>query len=93
MDSPIFDGPSKNSTFTIDPSVSAASVRNVTPVLTVRLFADAGLTNGAFYGHFASKSDLVATVVAQQLADQAARVDASRSRAATVLFFASSRAG
>ena len=29
------------------------------------LVADAGLTNGAFYGHFASKDDLVAHVVAQ----------------------------
>jgi TetR/AcrR family transcriptional repressor of nem operon len=29
--------------------------------------ADAGLTNGAFYAHFASKGDLVATTVADQL--------------------------
>ena len=36
------------------------------------LVADAGLTNGAFYGHFASKDDLIATVVAEQLADQVA---------------------
>ena len=28
--------------------------------------ADAGLTNGAFYAHFASKDDLVATTVADQ---------------------------
>ena len=34
------------------------------------LVADAGLTNGAFYGHFASKDDLVASVVTQQLKDQ-----------------------
>lgn len=40
------------------------------------LVADAGLTNGAFYGHFTSKDDLIASVVAQQLADQAARVAA-----------------
>lgn len=32
---------------------------------------DAGLTNGAFYAHFPSKSDLVAVVVADQLAAQA----------------------
>lgn len=36
------------------------------------LMRDAGLTNGAFYAHFASKDDLVETVVAQQLADQRA---------------------
>lgn len=40
------------------------------------LVADAGLTNGAFYGHFASKDDLVATVVADQLATQAAAIEA-----------------
>lgn len=38
------------------------------------LVADAGLTNGAFYGHFHSKDDLVATVLAQQLTDQATRI-------------------
>jgi TetR/AcrR family transcriptional repressor of nem operon len=35
------------------------------------LMAGAGLTNGAFYAHFASKDDLVANVVADQLAIQA----------------------
>src|SRR3954453_13908348 len=30
------------------------------------LMADAGLTNGAFYAHFASKDDLVPSVVADQ---------------------------
>jgi TetR/AcrR family transcriptional regulator, transcriptional repressor for nem operon len=40
------------------------------------LVGDAGLTNGAFYGHFASKDDLVASVVRQQLADQVATVNA-----------------
>ena len=31
------------------------------------LMSDAGLTNGAFYAHFASKEDLVANVLAEQL--------------------------
>ena len=31
------------------------------------LMTDAGLTNGAFYTHFTSKDDLVATAVADQL--------------------------
>jgi TetR/AcrR family transcriptional repressor of nem operon len=31
------------------------------------LMSDAGLTNGAFYGHFSSKEDLVANVLADQL--------------------------
>lgn len=39
------------------------------------LVADAGLTNGAFYGHFASKEDLIASVVTQQLADQVVAVE------------------
>lgn len=39
------------------------------------LVADAGLTNGAFYGHFSSKDDLVASVVARQLEDQVAVVN------------------
>ncbi|RJS46790.1 TetR/AcrR family transcriptional regulator [Nocardioides cavernaquae] len=39
------------------------------------LVADAGLTNGAFYGHFSSKDDLIASVVAQQLEDQVAVVN------------------
>jgi len=34
------------------------------------LMADAGLTNGAFYAHFASKEDLVASTVADQLRTQ-----------------------
>ena len=40
------------------------------------LMADAGLTNGAFYAHFASKEDLVATAVADQLRGQRASVSA-----------------
>jgi TetR/AcrR family transcriptional regulator, transcriptional repressor for nem operon len=39
------------------------------------LMADAGLTNGAFYAHFASKEDLVAAVVADQLGTQAERYE------------------
>jgi TetR/AcrR family transcriptional regulator, transcriptional repressor for nem operon len=35
------------------------------------LMADAGLTNGAFYAHFDSKDDLVATVVAEEVGRQA----------------------
>lgn len=37
------------------------------------LMADAGLTNGAFYAHFDSKDDLVATVVGDQLGRQASQ--------------------
>ena len=40
------------------------------------LMADAGLTNGAFYAHFASKEDLVATAVAEQLREQSANFSA-----------------
>lgn len=40
------------------------------------LMADAGLTNGAFYAHFKSKDDLVATVVADQLRSQRDSLDA-----------------
>ena len=36
------------------------------------LMTDAGLTNGAFYAHFELKDDLVANVVADQLATQRA---------------------
>ena len=36
------------------------------------LMADAGLTNGAFYAHFASKEDLVGAAVSEQLLHQAA---------------------
>jgi TetR/AcrR family transcriptional regulator, transcriptional repressor for nem operon len=38
--------------------------------------SDAGLTNGAFYAHFASKEDLVANVLAQQLRVQRQSFDA-----------------
>ena len=34
------------------------------------VMSDAGLTNGAFYAHFASKEDLVAAAVAGQLREQ-----------------------
>ncbi|MPY58548.1 TetR/AcrR family transcriptional regulator [Streptomyces spongiae] len=42
------------------------------------LMSDASLTNGAFYAHFASKDDLVAHVVADQLRTQIARYDTLR---------------
>ncbi|MFF0015699.1 TetR family transcriptional regulator [Streptomyces sp. NPDC005374] len=38
------------------------------------LMSDAGLTNGAFYTHFASKDELVATAVADQLRAQNADI-------------------
>jgi len=46
------------------------------------LMADAGLTNGAFYAHFASKEDLVAAVVGDQLRSQRERSGAGLSERA-----------
>ena len=43
------------------------------------LMSDAGLTNGAFYGHFSSKEDLVANVLADQLRAQRHSFDAQPS--------------
>jgi TetR/AcrR family transcriptional regulator, transcriptional repressor for nem operon len=43
------------------------------------VMSDAGLTNGAFYAHFASKEDLVANVLADQLHAQRHSFDAHRS--------------
>src|SRR3954454_1848393 len=40
------------------------------------VMSDAGLTNGAFYGHFTSKEDLVANVLADQLRAQRRSFDA-----------------
>ncbi|MFW6867059.1 TetR/AcrR family transcriptional regulator [Nocardioides sp. CPCC 206347] len=40
------------------------------------LMADVGLTNGAFYAHFDSKDDLVATVVADEVRAQARAISA-----------------
>jgi TetR/AcrR family transcriptional regulator, transcriptional repressor for nem operon len=40
------------------------------------VMSDAGLTNGAFYGHFTSKEDLVASVLADQLRAQRHSFDA-----------------
>jgi TetR/AcrR family transcriptional regulator, transcriptional repressor for nem operon len=40
------------------------------------VMSDAGLTNGAFYGHFSSKEDLVANVLADQLRAQRQSLDA-----------------
>ncbi len=43
------------------------------------VMSDAGLTNGAFYAHFASKEDLVANVLADQLRAQHHSLDAQPS--------------
>jgi TetR/AcrR family transcriptional repressor of nem operon len=43
------------------------------------VMSDAGLTNGAFYAHFASKEDLVANVLADQLRAQRHSFDAQPS--------------
>jgi TetR/AcrR family transcriptional regulator, transcriptional repressor for nem operon len=43
------------------------------------VMSDAGLTNGAFYAHFASKEDLVANVLADQLRAQRQSFDAEPS--------------
>src|SRR2546421_8180694 len=40
------------------------------------LMADAGLTNGAFYAHFESKEDLVATALGDELRGQIASLNA-----------------
>jgi AcrR family transcriptional regulator len=48
------------------------------------LMKDAGLTNGAFYAHFASKDDLVANVVADQLRAQRASLNSTSSGRAGV---------
>jgi TetR/AcrR family transcriptional repressor of nem operon len=46
------------------------------------VMSDAGLTNGAFYAHFASKEDLVACVLADQLRTQRHSFDAQPSNRA-----------
>jgi TetR/AcrR family transcriptional repressor of nem operon len=46
------------------------------------VMSDAGLTNGAFYAHFASKEDLVANVLADQLRAQRHSFDAQLSNGA-----------
>src|SRR2546421_3997862 len=46
------------------------------------LMSDAGLTNGAFYAHFASKEDLVANVLADQLRAQRQSLDSQPSNPA-----------
>jgi TetR/AcrR family transcriptional regulator, transcriptional repressor for nem operon len=43
------------------------------------VMSDAGLTNGAFYAHFASKEDLVANVLADQLRVQRQSLDSQSS--------------
>lgn len=51
------------------------------------LVGDAGLTNGAFYGHFSSKDDLIAAVVAQQLNASAANIESLPSGSGGTLEF------
>jgi TetR/AcrR family transcriptional repressor of nem operon len=51
------------------------------------LMSDAGLTNGAFYAHFASKEDLVANVLADQLRAQRHSFDSQPSDRAGVEAF------
>src|SRR4051794_9952877 len=46
------------------------------------IMSDAGLTNGAFYGHFRSKEDLVAKVLADQLRAQRESFDGPGDRGA-----------
>src|SRR5881227_4045030 len=46
------------------------------------LMSDAGLTNGAFYAHFASKEDLVTNVLADQLRAQRQSLDSQPSNRA-----------
>src|SRR6059036_615857 len=46
------------------------------------VMSDAGLTNGAFYAHFASKEDLVANVLADQLRAQRHGIEAQPSNRA-----------
>ena len=43
------------------------------------VMSDGGLTNGAFYGHFSSKEDLVANVLADQLRAQRQSLDSEPS--------------
>jgi TetR/AcrR family transcriptional repressor of nem operon len=43
------------------------------------VMSEAGLTNGAFYGHFASKEDLVANVLADELRAQRQSLDSEPS--------------
>ena len=54
------------------------------------LMSDAGMTNGAFYAHFASKEDLVANVLADQLRAQRQSLDAQPSDRAGLEAFARS---
>src|SRR5688500_3755741 len=49
------------------------------------VMSDAGLTNGAFYAHFASKEDLVANVLAEQLRTQRQRFGAQPSDRAVLV--------
>src|SRR3954452_24588517 len=51
------------------------------------VMSEAGLTNGAFYGHFTSKEDLVANVLADQLRAQRHSLDSLASDPAGLAAF------
>ena len=58
--------------------------RALDPLMVARLMRRAGLTHGGFYGHFASRADLLAQALACALADGDARARAATSFAGFV---------
>lgn len=54
----------ENHAAVIDAAVRLFKARGINGVSVPELMAEAGLTHGAFYGHFASKEDLAATACA-----------------------------
>jgi TetR/AcrR family transcriptional regulator, transcriptional repressor for nem operon len=57
-------------------------LRGFDDVTVAEVMRDAGLTHGAFYGHFSSKEALIAEAVGQALAPAAGAVEARKSIAA-----------